>query len=72
MVPEVVADGETGFITPIRDSGALADAVAKLLSDSDLRRQMARRAREYALQNFSIERMVDRYLEVSAEALTSR
>jgi hypothetical protein len=33
---------------------------------------MARRAREHALGHFSIQQMVDRYLEVAAEALASR
>jgi len=67
MVPEVVKDGETGLIVPIRDGSALADAVGKLLSDSELRERIARRARECALQNFSIQQMVDRYLELAAE-----
>jgi glycosyltransferase involved in cell wall biosynthesis len=72
MVPEVINDGETGLITPVRDSHALAQAVSRLLEDGALRERMARRAREHALGHFSIQQMVDRYLEVAAEALASR
>jgi glycosyltransferase involved in cell wall biosynthesis len=72
MVPEVINDGETGLITPVRDSHALAQAVGRLLEDGALRERMAQRAREHALGHFSIQQMVDRYLEVAAEALISR
>jgi len=37
----VVADGETGFVIPPRDPGAIADRVLRLLRDPVLRRRMA-------------------------------
>lgn len=39
-VPEVVADGETGFLCPAGDSNAFAGAVARLLGDGALRRTL--------------------------------
>jgi len=43
-INEVVEDGKTGFIVPPRDSAALADAVATLLKDRQLRVQMGENA----------------------------
>ena len=39
-IPEVVVDGETGFLVPPRDHEAMADAIVRLLKDDALRRRM--------------------------------
>jgi glycosyltransferase involved in cell wall biosynthesis len=39
-VPELVVDGETGFLIPPADEVALASALERLVSDADLRRRM--------------------------------
>ena len=39
-LPEVVDDGQTGYLVPPRDEHALANAVARLLVDKPLRAQM--------------------------------
>lgn len=56
-VPEVIQDGVTGLLVPVRDSDALAAAIIALLADPDRRRQMGRRASEYARSHFSREKM---------------
>jgi len=43
-VPDVVGDGETGFLPAHRDSQAFAAAVGRLLDDGDLRRRMGQAA----------------------------
>ncbi len=40
-VPEVVTDGETGFLAPPGDPGAMARIIIRLLGDDALRRRMA-------------------------------
>lgn len=72
MVPEVIVDGETGLIVPPADPSALASAVIRLLGDETLRTCLGRHAREHALASFSIDRMVERYLEVFADAISQR
>jgi glycosyltransferase involved in cell wall biosynthesis len=67
MVPEVVEDGRSGLIVPPGNAKALAAAVGQLLANDDGRLQMAEAARAQALQDFSIERMIDRYLTAFAE-----
>jgi glycosyltransferase involved in cell wall biosynthesis len=66
MVPEVVDDGRTGFVVDIADGNALADAVRKLLYDPQLASTVGQRAREKAVADFSIDRMVERYLDAFA------
>jgi glycosyltransferase involved in cell wall biosynthesis len=57
-IPEVVVDGETGFLTPPRDHEALADAIVRLLMDETLRKRMGDAGRARAETRFSAERMV--------------
>lgn len=58
--PEVVVDGVTGVLVPVRDPGALAKAVSSLAS-ADVRRRMGDAGRERLLACFTLERMVRAY-----------
>lgn len=50
-MPEIIKDGEGGFVVPVGDSAALADRILSLLKDETLARQMGeygfQRAREF-------------------------
>lgn len=59
-LPEIVADGETGRLVPPGDPAALADAVAGLAMDQDLRRRLGEAGRARAAA-FSPEAMVGAY-----------
>jgi glycosyltransferase involved in cell wall biosynthesis len=63
-IPEVVVDGETGFLVPPRDHGAMAEAIVALLKDEALRRRMGEGGRVRACTLFSAERMVQETLRV--------
>jgi glycosyltransferase involved in cell wall biosynthesis len=63
-IPEVVVDGETGFLVPPRDHGAMAAALVRLLHDEGLRTQMGEAGRSRARKLFSAERMVHETLRV--------
>lgn len=64
----VVTDGEDGFIVPIRDEIALADAIAQLDDDRELLRRMAKAA-ERKVQQFSMEGYGERIIAAVAENL---
>jgi glycosyltransferase involved in cell wall biosynthesis len=51
-VPALVQDGETGLLVPTGDSGTLAAAINRLLSDDRLRADMGRSARTAAHGRF--------------------
>jgi glycosyltransferase involved in cell wall biosynthesis len=56
---ETTIDGENGFLVPIKDSRALAAAMARLADDRSLRERMAERSYEIARQRYDV-RMVNR------------
>jgi glycosyltransferase involved in cell wall biosynthesis len=68
-VPEIVTDGETGLLVPVRDADALADALALLLGDYDLRRHMGLLAEDRLETHFSAERMVSQTVELYNDLL---
>jgi glycosyltransferase involved in cell wall biosynthesis len=47
-IPFLVRDGETGFVVPVGDAGALEARLRELLADPDLREKMGNRAYEIA------------------------
>lgn len=51
----MIKDGEMGFLVPIKDPDRLAERLADLVSDSDLRNTMGTSAREAYLGNFTDE-----------------
>ena len=63
-IPEVVVDGETGFLVPPRDHDAMAGAVVKLLKHEVLRHSMGEAGRVRVRTTFSAERMVQETLRV--------
>jgi N-acetyl-alpha-D-glucosaminyl L-malate synthase BshA len=71
-LPELVDDGETGYLCPGGDTDAFSDRILALLNDEDLHARMAQAARDRAVDTFDIDRVVpmyERYYEeVQAEA----
>jgi len=70
-VPEVVVDGQTGFLVRAGDEAALADRVLRLLEDADGRRAMGAAARERCLARFEIGAIAPRYLSLYREVVAS-
>ncbi len=66
--PEVVVDGVTGLLAPPCNPDALAQAIARLLRNPDLRRKMGQAGQERVEQHFSIKETVRR-TETLYEAL---
>ena len=56
--PELVVDGETGFLVPPDAPDCLAEAILRLLHDPCLARRMGQAGRSRVEQQFSLERMV--------------
>jgi len=70
-VPELVEDEVTGLLTPPDDATALAGALARLLGDTALRKQMAAAARRRAEEKFSVRQQVDSLLALWAEVASA-
>ena len=61
---DTVIDGKNGFLIPIKDSNALADALKKLIDSKELRETMGKNAREFAVNKFDIKDVTDVHLDV--------
>jgi len=59
-VPDLVEDGQTGYLVQAGDVTGLARRTVELLQDDGLRLQMGQRARELA-QRFRLERVASQY-----------
>jgi N-acetyl-alpha-D-glucosaminyl L-malate synthase BshA len=70
-VPEVVTDGETGYLAEVGDVEKMADDAARLLSDDAARRAMGRRARESALSRYSTDLVIPQYLDFYERVLAA-
>ncbi len=58
-VPELVKDGETGWLVPPRDPHALAQAIREALSNPEEARRRAENAYRHLLENFTVEKQAE-------------
>lgn len=68
-LPEIVVDGETGFLVTPGSAESLAEAFVKLARDDGLRRDLGAGAWERARAVFTLEAMVEGTIAVYEEAL---
>jgi glycosyltransferase involved in cell wall biosynthesis len=68
-IPEFVTDGENGALVPVDDPLALSRALAALLADAQLRKNLGRRARAGVQDRFSWRGTALQTLDVYAAAL---
>lgn len=61
--PEVIEDGISGLLCDPRSPEAIAHCVVRCLKDPDLRARLGHAARQRAVEQFSMERMLDRNVE---------
>jgi glycosyltransferase involved in cell wall biosynthesis len=65
-MPEVVIDGQTGYVVPPNDPPSLRHAIEALRHDPQRAAEMGRQARERVMTTFRWEQVVDRCLEAYA------
>jgi N-acetyl-alpha-D-glucosaminyl L-malate synthase BshA len=68
-VPEVVIDGETGFLPQPGDIGAFVERLDAIVEEPERFREMGERGHERARSLFSSDRIVDQYVEYYREVL---
>jgi glycosyltransferase involved in cell wall biosynthesis len=70
-MPEIVQDGENGFLVPAGDAAALARALHRLMGDADLRLRLGRAARHTVAEHYGLERFRSRHIELLQRLLSS-
>jgi len=71
-LPEVVRDGETGYLVPPSDAAALAERIGALLGDPAERARMGAAGRAWTLEMFTWDRVIARMLACYAQVLGQR
>lgn len=70
-LPEIINDGQTGFLVKPDNPPELAQAVNQLLADPSLARNFGRAGYDRLVTHFSIEKMVDATLKVYTEVTSN-
>jgi alpha-maltose-1-phosphate synthase len=66
-LPEIIEDGQTGFLTPPGDVSALHERLDQLLRDPDLARRLGTNARAAVLDRFTWAKVAERCLAAYAD-----
>ena len=69
-IPEIVVEGETGYLVPSRDPQALADAMALMLAKAE-RRLLGQAGHDRLLSDFVVDRMADETMSVYRGVLSN-
>ena len=70
-IPEVVTDGETGYLSEVGDVSKMGEDAARLAADEELRREMGRRARESAISRYSTDLVIPQYIKFYERVLAA-
>lgn len=69
---EIVVDGETGFLVPPENPGAVAEKIVKLISDKSLIKRMGENARINIEKQFTVSQMVQKTEQIYENLLKSK
>jgi len=61
-LPEVINDGESGFLSDVGDVEKMTKDTLHLLNDEDLRRSFGEKGRELAVQRYSTSKIIPQYI----------
>ncbi len=61
-IPEVVNDGESGFLSDVGDVDKMSVDTLKLLGDENIRRAFGEKGRELAVSRYSTEKIIPQYI----------
>ena len=62
-IPEVIVDGETGFMSDIGDTEKMSNDVVKLLNDNEMRHAFGAKGQQLAFSRYSSEIVIPQYIE---------
>ena len=68
-IPEIIEDGNNGFLVPKGDAKAMAEKALEIISDKAKYQSFSKRARERAVQKYSLDTMVESYINYYDEII---
>jgi L-malate glycosyltransferase len=63
-LPELIADGEVGYLLPVGDVEGMVERAVEILSDQGLKRRMGAAGRRLAVEKFNVTNVVPQYREL--------
>jgi N-acetyl-alpha-D-glucosaminyl L-malate synthase BshA len=70
-IPEVVSEGETGYLSDIGDVSKMSEDTLRLLGDEDLRRAFGEKGRELAIQRYGSDKIIPQYISFYEKILSN-
>jgi N-acetyl-alpha-D-glucosaminyl L-malate synthase BshA len=70
-IPEVITDGENGFICDLGDTDGIAEKAIQLLSDEALHQQLSQHAIQIVNEHFQGEKIVQQYEQIYYQLMKS-
>jgi N-acetyl-alpha-D-glucosaminyl L-malate synthase BshA len=71
-IPEVINDGETGFMSDTGDTEKMSDDVLRLLNDEEMRRAFGKKGRELAISRYSSDKIIPQYIAFYEKVLQEK
>ncbi len=71
-VPEIITDGQTGFLVPSQDSTKLADAIHNARENLYKTQKIAKAGRKHVEESFSIRSIVKKYQELYTSSILQK
>ena len=71
-IPEVVTDGETGFLSEIGDTEKMSEDVMKLLNDEEMRLTFGAKSRELAVSRYDTKIIIPQYIKFYEKILSAK
>jgi L-malate glycosyltransferase len=68
-IPEVVNDGESGYLSDVGDVEKMSADTLKLLKNDDQRVAFGRRGREISVQRYSTQAIIPQYINFYEKVL---
>jgi colanic acid/amylovoran biosynthesis glycosyltransferase len=68
-IPEVVKDGESGFLVPERDVHAMADRLERLIEVPELRFALGQNGRTFVEEHYDVDKLNDRLVRIYQQLL---
>jgi colanic acid/amylovoran biosynthesis glycosyltransferase len=63
-IPEIVLDGQSGFLVPERDVDAMAGRLEYLIEHTEIWTEMGRAGRKFVEENFDIKKLNKQLVEI--------
>lgn len=61
-IPDIIIDGETGFLVPQKNPGAIAQAIENIVNNPDVSEKLTKNALNHLEQNFSWEMITNKFI----------